>query len=96
MTSETEQPTSSPTAAERKDLYSYRNVKSPNHSGKFVLLGWISQTSNAKEKGPIHNLECCQLCLVVNQFYIGRGNKGKGPLVIVQTKNVEFPDHSVL
>lgn len=54
MTSETEQPTSSPTAAERKDLYSYRNVKSPNHSGKLVLLGWISQTSNAKKRGPIN------------------------------------------
>lgn len=54
MTSETEQPTSSPTTAERKDLYSYRNVKSPNHSGKLVHLGWISQTSNAKKRGPIN------------------------------------------
>lgn len=54
---ETEQPSSSPTAAERKDLYSYRNVKSPNHSdGVFSPMREHTDSYGSSAMSPLDSL----------------------------------------
>lgn len=54
---ETEQPTSSPTPAERKDLYSYRNVKSPNHSdGVFSPMREHTDSYGSSAMSPLDNI----------------------------------------